>query len=82
MSFFTRLKETLMLSWLKGFFTKDNLMQTSTWKGLFRILAAGGIYTAAPTVEDAAVQAILQIIAALFAANGAIDAIRNENKSK
>ena len=34
MSVFSKIKEALLSNWLKRFFSKDNLSQASTWKGL------------------------------------------------
>jgi hypothetical protein len=81
MSLFTRIKDALFGNWLRSFFTKDNLLQPSTWKGLIRIAVASGVFTISPEVEDTLIQLVLQIIATGTLATGVIDAIRNENKN-
>lgn len=80
MSIFTKIKEALLGSWLKGFFSKENLSQPSTWKGLIRMAVAAGVFTLSPEAQDTLVELVLQIIATGTMATGVIDAIRNENK--
>lgn len=68
--------------WLKRFFSKDNLIQPSTWRGIvYGIIGFIGI-NLSPEVQDKVVQAIVATFSAGFMINGAINAARDENKPK
>lgn len=80
MGWFSSLKESLIMGWLKQFFSRDNLTQPSTWKGVIRIAIASGVLTLSEELQDTLIQLIIQIIATGTMATGVIDAIRNEKK--
>ena len=81
MSILSSLKEALLGSWLKQFFSRENLLQPSTWKGIIRMAVAAGVFTLSPELQDTLIQLILQVIATGTLATGVIDAVRNENKN-
>jgi len=74
------IKKFFVGAWLRRFFSKDNLTQPSTWRGLVYAIVGFVGMNMSPEVQDKVVQAIVAIFSAGFMINGAINAMRNENK--
>lgn len=77
---FDAIKRLLVGAYLRRFFSKDNLLQPSTWRGIVYALAGLFGMHLSPEVQDQAAQAVVAVFSAGFLVSGAINALRDENK--
>ena len=61
-------------------FIKNYLTQPSTFTGIFKMLAAFGLFTITPELQDVVTENLVMVSAALIALFGVYDTVRNERK--